>query len=125
MQTHFSRIRVTLEGTSLLFFPVMQNPAETPTKDSYLKNDDIKEFWLGGPPFFQLSHEGWPSRKHFENYKSNESHCLAELSNSDIDTDMKKIFTFENYNSFKKLIRTTSSVLRFIGNMKPQVENKT
>ena len=80
---------------------------------------------LDGPPFLQLSQEDWPSIKKFENYKYNESHCLAELSNSDIDTDMKNVFSFEKYNSFEKLIRITSFVLRFIDNIKLKVENKT
>ena len=79
-----------------------------------MKDDDIKEFWLEGPPFLQLSQEDWPSKKKFENYKSNESHCLAEPSNSDIDTGMKNIFSFEKYNYFEKLTRITSLVLSFI-----------
>ena len=50
---------------------------------------------------------------------------MAGLSNSDIDTDMKNIFSFEKYNSFEKLIRITSFVLRLIDNIKLKVENKT
>ena len=65
------------------------------------------------------------AQKNFENYKSNESHCLAGLSNSDIDTDMKNIFSFEKYDSFEKLIRITSFVLRLTDNIKLKVENKT
>ena len=38
---------------------------------------------------------------------------------------MKNIFSFEKYNSFEKLIRITSFVLRFIDNIKLKVENKT
>ena len=90
-----------------------------------MKNDDIKKLWFGGPPFLELYHEDWPSTKYFENYKSNESHYLAELSNSNFDTDMKNIFSLEKYNSFDKLIRITSFVSRFIDNMKLKVENKT
>ena len=62
---------------------------DIPTRCSCSKDDDIKEFWLEGPPFLQLSQEDWPRTKNFENYKSNKSHCLAELSNSNIDTDIK------------------------------------
>ena len=79
----------------------------------------------GRTPFLQLPQEDWPSTKSFENYKSNESHCLAELSNSVTGTDMKDIFSFEKYNSFEKLIRIMSLVLRFIDNGKLNVENKT
>ena len=46
--------------------------------------------------------------KNFE--KSNESHCLEELSSSGIDADTKNIFSFEKYNSFQNLIRITSFV---------------
>ena len=56
--------------------------------------------------------------KNFENYKSNESRCLPELSNSDIYTGMKSIFSFKKYNSFEKLITITSFVLRFVDNIK-------
>ena len=49
---------------------------------------------MEGPPFLQLYQEDWPSTKNLENYKYSESHCLVELSNSDIDTDMKNIFSF-------------------------------
>ena len=90
----------------------MQNPADIPTRGSYLKDDNIKEFWLKALPFLQLSQE---------NYKSNESHCLVELSKSEIDTDMNDIFSSEKYNSFEKLIRVTSFVLRFIDNIKLKV----
>ena len=38
---------------------------------------------------------------------------------------MKNIFSLDKYNSFEKLIRITSFVLRFIGNIKLKVENKT
>ena len=50
---------------------------------------------------------------------------LAELSNSNTDTNMKNIFSFEKYNSFEKLIRITSFVLGFIDNIKLKLENKT
>ena len=103
----------------------MQNSADIPKRGSYLSDDYIKEFWLEGPLFLQLSQEDWPDRKNFVNYTSNELHCLAELSNSNIDTDMKNIFSLDKYNSFEKLIRITSFVLRFIGNIKLKVENKT
>ena len=63
--------------------------------------------------------------KNFKNYKSNELHCLAELSNSDIGTGMKNVFSFEKYSSFNKLIRITSFALRFVDNTKLKVENKT
>ena len=38
---------------------------------------------------------------------------------------MKNIFSLEKYNSFEKLIRITSFVLRFIDNIKLKLENKT
>ena len=38
---------------------------------------------------------------------------------------MKNIFSFEKYNSFEKLIRITSFVLKFIDNIKLKLENKT
>ena len=38
---------------------------------------------------------------------------------------MKNIFSLDKYNSFEKLIRITSFVLRFIDNIKFKVENKT
>ena len=82
------KIRDTLEGACWLFCPGVQNPADIPTRGSYLKDDDIKELWFKGPPFLQLSQEDWPSTKNPEY----ESHCLAELSNSDIDTDMENTF---------------------------------
>ena len=122
IQTRVLKIR---HLASRLFCPGVQNPADIPTRASYLKDDDIKEFWLEGPAFLPLSQEDWPSTKNFENYKSHESHYLAELSNPDIDTGMKNIFSFEKYNSFEKLIRITSFVLRFIDNIKLKVENKT
>ena len=72
IQIRVLKIRNTLEGTSWLFCPGVQNPADIPTRDSYMKDDDIKEFWLEGPPFLQLSQEDWASTKNLENYKSNE-----------------------------------------------------
>ena len=69
--TRVFKIRNTLEGTSWLFCPGVQNPADTPTRDSYMKDNDIKESWLEGPPFLQLSQEDWPNTKNFENYRSN------------------------------------------------------
>ena len=114
-----------MEGASWLFCPWVQNHADIPTRGSFLKDNDIKKFWLEGPPFLQLYQEDWPSTKNLENYKYSESHCLVELSNSNIDTDMKNIFSFEKYNSFDKLITITSFVLRFIDNIKLRLENKT
>ena len=92
----------------------MQNPADIPKRGSYLSDDYIKEFWLEGPLFLQLSQEDWPNTKNVVNYTSNELHCLAELSNSNIDTDVKNIFSFDKYNSFEKLIRITSFCKTFI-----------
>ena len=112
IQTRVLKVTDPLEGTNWLFCPRVQNPADILKRGSYLKDDDIKEFWLEGPPFLQLPQEDWLSTKSFENYKSHESHCLAEWSNSDINTDMKSIFSFE------KLIRITSFVLRFTDNIK-------
>ena len=65
IQTRFLKIRDTLEGTSWLFCPGGKNPADIPTSGSYLKDDDIKKFWLEGPPFLQLSQEDWPGSKKF------------------------------------------------------------
>ena len=125
IQTHVLKIRDTLEGASWLFCSWVQNHADIPIRGSFLKDDDIKKLWLEGPPFLQLYQEDWPSTKNLENYKCNESHCLAELSNSDIDTDMKNIFSFEKCNSFDKLITIASFVLRFIDNIKLRLENNT
>ena len=44
IKTCVLKIRNTLEGTSWLFCPGEQNPADIPTRDSYMKDDDIKEF---------------------------------------------------------------------------------
>ena len=63
-------------------------------------------------------------KKFWKLHQSNESHYLAELSNSDIETDIKNIISFEKYNYFEKLIRITSFVLRFIAYIKLKVENK-
>ena len=79
------KINYTLDDTSWLFCPKVQNPADIPTIGSYLKDDDIKKFWLEWPPFLQLSQEDESSAKNFKIYKFNESHCSAELSNSGID----------------------------------------
>ena len=109
----------------MAILPKGTEPADIPTIGSYLKDDDIKNFWLEWPPFLQLFQEDESSTKNFKIYKFNESHCSAELSNSGIDTDMQNIFSFEKNNSFEKLIRVTSFLLRFIDCIKPNVENKT
>ena len=68
IQTRVLKIR---HLASRLFCPGVQNPADIPTRASYMKDDDIRESGLEGPPFLQLSQEDWPSTKNFENYKSN------------------------------------------------------
>ena len=96
----------------------MQNPPDNPTRGSDLKDHDIKEFLLKGPQSLKLR------QRRLKNYKSNESHCLVELSNDNLDIKLKDIFSFKKYNCFEKLIRMTSFLLRFIDNMKLKVENK-
>ena len=51
IQTRILKIRDTLEGTSWLFCPGVQNPVDIPTRGSCLKDDDNKEFWLDRPAF--------------------------------------------------------------------------
>ena len=118
IQTRVLKFRGTLEGTNWLFFPGVQNPPDNPTRGSDLKDHDIKEFLLKGPQFLKLY------QRRLKNYKSNESHCLVELSNDNLDIKLKDIFSFKKYNCFEKLIRMTSFLLRFIDNMKLKVENK-
>ena len=55
MQTHVLKIRDTLESTSWLFCPGLQNPADIPTRGSYLKDDNIEKFWSQERSFQELT----------------------------------------------------------------------
>lgn len=55
---------------------------------------------------------------------SGKSHCLAELSDREIEVEMKNKFNFENCNVFKKFTRIKSFVMIFIGNLKLKMQNK-
>ena len=76
MQTHVLTIRDTLESTSWLFCPGLQNPADIPTRGSYLKDDNIEKFWLEERSFLELSQEDWPTTKNSENYINLMSHII-------------------------------------------------
>ena len=76
MQTHVLKIRDTLESTSWLFCPGLQNPADIPTRGSYLKDDNIEKFWLEERPFLELSQEDWPTTKNSENDINLMSHII-------------------------------------------------
>ena len=76
MQTHVLKIRDTLESTSWLFCPGLQNPADIPTRGSYLKDDNIEKFWLEERSFLKLSQEDWPTTKNSENYINLMSHII-------------------------------------------------
>ena len=78
IQTRVLKVTDPLEGTNWLFCPRVQNPADILKRGSYLKDDDIKEFWLEGPPFLQLPQEYCLSTKKFENYKS-KSHMFSRM----------------------------------------------
>ena len=112
------KIRDTLKGTSWLFCPGVQNPEDIATRGSYFKDDVLRRYLVGGTSVSATVSGRLASTKNFENYKSNESRCLPELSNSDIYTGMKSIFSFKKYNSFEKLITITSFALRFVDNIK-------
>ena len=76
MQTHVLKIRDTLESTSWLFCPGLQNPADIPTRGSYLKDDNIEKFWLEERSFLELSQEDWLTTKNSENYINLMSHII-------------------------------------------------
>ena len=76
MQTHVLTIRDTLESTSWLFCPGLQNPADIPTRGSYLKDDNIEKFWLEERSFLELSQEDRPTTKNSENYINLTSHII-------------------------------------------------
>ena len=78
MQTHVLKIRDTLESTSWLFCPGLQNPADIPTRGSYLKDDNIEKFWLEERSFLELSQEDWPTTKNSENYINLTSHIIQQ-----------------------------------------------
>ena len=76
MQTHVLKIRDTLESTSWLFCPGLQNLADIPTRGSYLKDDNIEKFWLEERSFLELSQEDWLTTKNSENYINLMSHII-------------------------------------------------
>ena len=75
------------------------------TKNSLRPESAPLKVLAGGTSASAIVSRKLAKHKKFKSYKYNESHCLSELSNSDIDTDVKNIFSFEKYNSFQKLIR--------------------
>ena len=84
IQTRVLKIRDTLKGTSWLFCPGVQNPADIVTRGSYLKDDVLRRYLVGGNSVSVIVSGRLASTKNLENYKSNESRCLPGLSNSGI-----------------------------------------
>ena len=74
-------------------------------KNSFRPESAPLKVLVGGTSVSAIVSRKLAKHKKFKNYKYNELHCLSELSNSDIDTDVKNIFSFEKYDSFQKLIR--------------------
>jgi len=93
-----------------------QNPADCASRGLYPKQLIEHDLWWHGPAWLRLSSSNWPRQKDVPPSTSSDEQkeiCLhAHLETKE------PIIPFDRFLSYNRLIRITSWVMRFIGNLK-------
>ena len=93
-----------------------QNPADCASRGLYPKELLDHDLWWHGPSWLILSPSNWPRQTDippnpcFDEQKEISLHVHLEIK--------EPIFPFDRFSSYNKLIRATSWVMRFIGNIR-------
>ncbi|XP_057290228.1 uncharacterized protein LOC130612911 [Hydractinia symbiolongicarpus] len=133
VQNRLTEIRRLFDVKCLKLVGTNVNPADISSRGSSPLKLSTKSLWFEGPGFLTLPENEWPRLQVGDKFLP-ESSCEEKLSlnvnteftclksDSDVVNDacLSEIIKVDNYNSFKKLVRVTAYVLRFIRRCKEE-----
>ncbi|XP_033111024.1 uncharacterized protein LOC117112079 [Anneissia japonica] len=83
-----------------------------------IKVKDLEHDWKNGPAFLKLPEEQWPKSIPKADVKELDKEKKKEKTILIVNAEDKKAIDCKKYSSWRKLIRFTAYVFRFISNMK-------
>ncbi|XP_057312282.1 uncharacterized protein LOC130653787 [Hydractinia symbiolongicarpus] len=133
VQNRLTEIRRLFDVKCLKLVGTNDNPADICSRGSSPLKLSTRSLWFEGPGFLTLPENEWPRLQVGDKFLP-ESSCAEKLSlnvnteftclksDSDVVNDpcLSEISKVDNYNSFKKLVRVTAYVLRFIRRCKEE-----
>ncbi|XP_057290885.1 uncharacterized protein LOC130613578 [Hydractinia symbiolongicarpus] len=133
VQNRLTEIRRLFDVKCLKLVGTNDNPADISSRGSSPLKLSTRSLWFEGPGFLSLLENEWPRLQVGDKFLP-ESSCEEKLSlnvnteftclksDSDVVNDpcLSEIIKVDNYNSFKKLVRVTAYVLRFIRRCKEE-----
>ena len=117
-----SEIREMTEPRQWQHVPGASNPADLPTRGQSLDEMTVSELWWKGPSFLCETADRWPARLDFlkENFdQSEDRRTKCVVKNTQVKMmDEECRLQSSRFSSWKKLLRITGYVLRFVANLK-------
>ena len=121
VQNRVDKIRKITSTDNWFYVPTNLNPADITTRDN-IKNFNENKLWWNGPEYLYSNKNDWPSQQYLipsnvateEKVITTNINVVKDISNVNIG----EVIQIERFSSFKKLLRVTGYVLRFVQNLK-------
>ncbi|XP_062710974.1 uncharacterized protein LOC134289009 [Aedes albopictus] len=103
------------EASEWLWIPTKLNVADEGTKWQKIPDLSPSSRWFAGPDFMWQQQSSWPAqpRDHEGTIVSVNAHAIYE-----------PVLNFTKYSNWRKLIRITAYVLRFVGNLRTRLQRQ-
>ena len=103
------------ELTQWRHIPTDHNSADDVSRGISVK--ELSQRWQHGPEFLYLPEEEWPEKPSISNADNVECECLKTQVSSTAAKEEEDVIDCERFSSWRRLVRVTANVLRFIQNL--------
>ena len=122
-------VRCNIDEATWKCCPGVENPTDIPSRGVDITQLNNKNKWLEGPTFLNHTQELWPTLSNHELIADGSKADAEELVSVNATTkltipNIKERIKKHSFHSFKKLVRITCRVKRFIDNAKALVKKK-
>ncbi|XP_062703951.1 uncharacterized protein LOC134286356 [Aedes albopictus] len=103
------------EASEWLWIPTKLNVADEGTKWQKLPDLSPSSRWFMGPDFMWQQQNTWPAQPKYHEgaVASVNAHAVYET-----------VLNFAKYSNWRKLVRTTAYILRFVGNLRTRIQKR-
>ena len=121
VQSRVEKIRNNSQRVKWRHCPGKENPADIPSRGLDISIPETMKKWLFGAAFLSRDETFWPKTPNWEKSTevlSNATNNNVCLMNSIKEIDLNDVIDSQRHSSIHKLLRVTSYVMRFIKNIK-------
>ena len=125
VQNRVEYIRALVESSRWYYVSTHSNPVDLSTRFNSLKSFRFNSLWWEGPSYLKQDCSHWPLEEIISSdlaHQEERSGSHSLFVNHGVD-GIGKAIDCCRFSSFERLLRVTSYVLRFIGNLKTRLTN--